>query len=520
VSTPVGVAISLVVLGAAGFVPTLWLVGRRWTLLPLSILSGAVVTAVAATCFLAIGGSLMGWFFGLSVVAAFGCAFGLAAQSRQRHKVHLRSEPMATRPEPSHREQVVRFTTALALVGAGIWCLRGLRTPMVGLDTRLFWFLRAGWWLWPHSQALANMHNIGADTHAGYPPLISSTVAAAWWISGNQSDRIGTVLIAAINVCALVAGAWALVELGSSIAARITAQAAGRPGPERSKDDRSTLSSLVAELPLWCGAGVAILLVFTFFGVTATFATNGYADPLWSVAAAGAVTYLLMVPAHRAGFGTAVILLAVAGESKVEGTATVIGIVAIVGLRAVLRSDRGRSFAGRVGPTLALAAGAVIALVAWPVVMRFRHVGADVNTSGPRQAAIWQRSHGVYDSMAPHLHVLLLAAALSIAGAFLLARVRSALSIGTDLWAWAALVVGLAVIVGAYVIGPGTIYFLDLWLETSAHRVAEFPALMAWWIIASTVVIGSSAPSVLLRSAPPEPDAREEPLLPVGIPGE
>ena len=39
----------------------------------------------------------------------------------------------------------------------GIWCLRGLRTPLVGLDARLFWFLRSGWWLWPQGQALANV---------------------------------------------------------------------------------------------------------------------------------------------------------------------------------------------------------------------------------------------------------------------------------------------------------------------------------------------------------------------------
>ena len=80
----------------------------------------------------------------------------------------------------------------------------------------------------------------------------------------------------------------------------------------------------------------AVLVVFTFFGVTSAFVTNGYADPLWSVAAVGAVAYLFLMPASGPGLGSAVILLAVAGETKVEGTATAIGIILVVGLRAVI----------------------------------------------------------------------------------------------------------------------------------------------------------------------------------------
>ena len=73
---------------------------------------------------------------------------------------------------------------------------------------------------------------------------------------------------------------------------------------------------------------------------------------------------------------------------------------------------------------------------------------------------------------------------------------------GSDGWAWFVVVIGLAVVAGAYVVGPGTIFFLDLWLQTSAHRVAEFPALAAWWILAATVVVCSAAPATLLSPPP------------------
>jgi hypothetical protein len=519
VSTTEGVTVSLAVLAAAGLLPTWSLVGRRWTVVPLSVLAGTVVSAAAATCFLAIGGSLMGWFLGLALLGALVSVLWLVMHSTvppaDRAPVD-RSRPPGTARRPG--ERVFRGTAAAALVATAIWCLRGLVTPMVGLDTRLFWFLRAGWWLWPHGQALANMHNIGADTHAGYPPLISSTVAVGWWVSGTHSDRIGAVLIAIVNVCAAVAAAWALVELGLMVSARIRSGGAGSGtagrGAEPARADRWPA---LDQLPRWCGAGTAVLLVFSFFGVTSVFAFNGYADPLWSVAAVGSVAYLLLVPASGAGTGAAVILLAVAGETKVEGTATAIAIIAIVGLRAVLRGRGTAPLRSRVVAPALVVVGAAIALVVWPAVMRLRHVGADLNTSGPRQSPLWQRTQVTYDALAPHLHIVLLALVLSAAAWFMLRGVRSIVATGSDGWAWVTLVVGLVIVAGGYIDGPGSIYFLDLWLQTSAHRVADFPALGAWWIVAATVVTASAAPATLAAGPRSLPDAPSRPVATAGL---
>ena len=51
--------VAMVVLGAAGLLPTLALVGRRWITFPLVPLAGAVIAALAATVFVAVGGAFM-----------------------------------------------------------------------------------------------------------------------------------------------------------------------------------------------------------------------------------------------------------------------------------------------------------------------------------------------------------------------------------------------------------------------------------------------------------------------------
>jgi hypothetical protein len=335
------------------------------------------------------------------------------------------------------------------------------------------------------------MRYFGSDMHAGYPPLISSTVAVTWWISGNQVDLSGLIVIAVVNACAAVTAAWAVIEFGSSMSAQLrTHNSAGSPS-------ESLGSSIWINLPVLASIGVAVLLIFVFFGVTEPFTTNGYADPLWSVAAVGAVVYALQLGHDRAWLGSAAILLAVAGETKVEGTATVVGIVALICLRTYLRERRVRL------RFTVLAIAGIVLLGAWPILMRLRHVGADMNTSGPRMSPIWQRTNAVYNALLPHLHVIALAAILSVVASYALKPVRRAFAIETNLWAWSAVIVGLVAVATAYIFGPGGLTYLDGWLQTSVHRVAEFPALMSWWIVASLVVVAATALAVSAREPPP-----------------
>lgn len=423
----------------------------------------------------------MAWYSAIAAIAAV--VVGVVRLFSAR----LRAAPATVgTPTSDGRERTVRLVGMIALLGAGIWCLRGLRNPAVGLDARLFWILRAGWWLMPHAQALTNMQRLGAATHAGYPPLVSSTAAVAWWISGTHSERLATVVIALVNLSAALVAVWALVEFGARLRANGPRELVGWRSKARS------VHPFWSDVPLWTGVAVGVLLLFVYFGVTEPFTTNGYADPLWSVATAGAMGYMLLLPSSSRTWGTAGILLAVAGESKTEGTAIVIAVVVLLSLRSILH---------RSGPVVVTArrvvligVPAVLLLGAWPVVMRWRRVGADVNTSGPGQASLLRRTQTVYDAMTPHLAVLAMAAALSLVAACFVARRRDAIE--SYVWAWVVLVVGLAIIAAAYVFGPGNLFLLDLWLQTSVHRVTDFPALAGWWILASTVVLASSVTTV------------------------
>jgi hypothetical protein len=62
------------------------------------------------------------------------------------------------------------------------------------------------------------------------------------------------------------------------------------------------------------------------------------------------------------------------------------------------------------------------------------------------------------------------------------------------------------------VLGPGNLFFLALWLETSAHRVSEYPALVAWWIIGAVTVVAAAAPATLWSPVSPPAARSAEPL--------
>ena len=53
-----------------GFIPTLALVGKRFILVPLSVLTGCFISAIAALCFLGIGMSFIAWYVFISVGAS------------------------------------------------------------------------------------------------------------------------------------------------------------------------------------------------------------------------------------------------------------------------------------------------------------------------------------------------------------------------------------------------------------------------------------------------------------------
>ena len=337
--------------------------------------------------------------------------------------------------------------------------------------------MRASWFAAGHQTVLAAFRNPQLSlAHASYPPLISATVAVAWQLTGNHGDRLGVVVIALLNGCAVAAASWVLVEAGRVVAAR---------DPDRPRR---------AVTPLVVGVVAAGLFVLAAFGVFGPFATNGYADPLWSATAVGAIGYGLLLPGGRANLASAGILLAVSGLTKVEGTATAAVIVGLLVARAVIAARSARRSGGLAAvraaarrPGLAGLAG-LAALAAWPVLTRLEGTTPNVSALGQRRGDVAYRARLTLDAMVPHLHVLLLAAPLALVAGWALAHNRRRAGLGNDLWAWVALAAGLLVVGLAYVRGSGDTAY---WLLTSVHRTTMFPAVAAWLIVAGWAIVAA-----------------------------
>jgi hypothetical protein len=479
-STATDAALALLVLSAVGVLPTLALVGTRWIAVTLTPLAGAVVAAGAATVFVAVGGSFMVWFWVLGVVVAGAVVAWWGVRPDQRPRPVAGPAPASDRR--AHR--VAGVVGAVGIVAVCAWSLRSLSSPTVGFDARALWILRAGWFLQPHAQMLVDLRLPQLILNqTTYPPLVSAGGAVAWSVTGNHTDRLAVVVTALLNTCALATAAFALVECG-----RRCARAASGGGD----------LGAAAVVPMAAGVVAAVLLVPIAFGVTEPFITNGYADPIWSLAALGAVAYGLQLPDSRSQQGAAALLLLVAGLSKDEGFATALVLIALVAGRrlATLPPASRRS---RWWPPVVVAGLEVAAVSAWPLLMRVLHArGTTTTYSRPGQ---WPgRARATVDGFTPYLHVLLVAVPVAVVGGLLLSRVRRSGGMANDWWGWAGLSAGLAAVGGALVTGSDDI---RSWLVTTVHRVTEFPALAGWWIVAVWLVVATTAP--LLASLPDDP---------------
>ncbi len=468
-STTAAAVVTMAVLTAAGLLPTLALVGGRWMAVTLAPLTGAVVAGLAASGELAVGGALLAWFIGLAVAAAL----GVVALWAIRPELRPGAAGDGRAPFPA-----AAAVGAVGILAACAWSLRALATPTVGFDARALWIMRAGWFLEPHHQLLVNLRlpSLLLD-QTSYPPLVSASSAVAWSLTGVHTDRLGVVVVALLNACAVATAAYALVECGRRVATR-----------RATTDGPSPTGGLPALLPLATGVVAAVLLVFIAFGITEPFITNGYADPLWSLAAVGAVAFGLQLPGARAYAGAAVILVLVAGLSKNEGFVTAVALIALIAFRqllAALRSEGRR----RWWRPLEVAALELAAIAVWPMLMRILHTRNGSSTLSAVSA--WPgRARATYDGFLPYLHVLYLALPVAVVGGVVLRRLRRTSGLGNDGWAWAGLACGLLAVGGALVTGSVGI---QSWLLTTVHRVTEFPALAGWWIVAVWAVVAAAA---------------------------
>ena len=504
-STVAATVVALVVLSAAGLVPVAVAVGPRWVAVPLAPLGGAVVAAVAATASLSFGGALIAWFMGLAVATAVLAAVATARTGARPWAVAWRDRGAWD------RQRLVGLVGFGVVVAGCAWSLRGLRSPTVGFDARALWVMRPGWFLQSHGQLLVDMRTRGLVlTQSAYPPLVSAVVAVAWQVTGVHTDRLGVTTVAVLNGCALAAAALAVVECGRIAAGRLVgpvgpgtdravgpgtdAVGSGTDRADGSGTDRADGSGGAPGptphppwTPMVTGVAAAVLLVVVAAGVTEPFLTNGYADPIWSLAAVGAAAFGLQSAGDRSNRAATVVLVLVAGLSKNEGLVTALALVALVAARSIgIEGLRGGWRRWRW--PLAVAVAEVVVLAWWPVLMHAvgaRGASSTFTTSNGTGARVTAVVHG----MSPYLHVLVLALPLSVVGGLALTGVRRRTGTGNDLWAWLALAVGLVAVGGALVTGTGAIV---PWIRSTVHRITEYPILQAWWIVAVWAVVASS----------------------------
>jgi len=503
-NTALATIVALLALSAAGLVPVAAAVGPRWYAIPLTPLAGAVVAAVAATASLSFGGSLLDWFVGLAV----GAALVVFIVWMQRPELGPWGRYSGRRRAGRVRYRAVGAVGFLAVVASCAICLRGLRTPTVGFDARALWVMRPGWFLQSHAQLLVDMRVRGLVlTQSAYPPLVSASAAVAWRVTGVHTARLGVTTIAVLNMCALSAAALAIVDAGRTAAARRAGGGlleGGRPTQGWGTGPIGLPESAVRPpwAPMVVGVLAAVLLVFVSAGVTEPFLTNGYADPLWSLAAVGAVAFGLQSLTDRSTRAATVVLLLVAGLTKDEGFVTAVALVALVAARSI-GWDGLRGRRRWVAPVV-LAVAELAVLAWWPVLMHA--IGARGASSTFTTSNITaSRASAVVHGMSPYLHVLVLALPLSVVGGLALAAVRRRAGLGNDLWAWLALAVGLVAVGGALVSGSGAIL---PWIRSTVHRITEYPVLEAWWIIAAWAVVASSG--IGGRAESPSSDASVE----------
>jgi hypothetical protein len=288
-------------------------------------------------------------------------------------------------------------------------------------------------------------------------------------VSGVESDRLGVVMVALLNVIAIFAAASAMIEVARPLATR--------------NDDRRRFIRVQA-----AGIAMVVVLMMVAFAVAGQYIANGYADMLWSSAAVGAVVYGLVLPQEPSNMYVALILAVVAGLTKLEGSFTGAVIIGLVVMRMVLHnrtSEHRRPWTQLLTPALS----AWLVIAAWPIVIHILGARPDMPMDGVRMGNDVTRLHASLLGAWGQLHLLALAVPVAVVSALCLKRARQMAGLGNDLWIWVAIAAELIVVMTAYVVGPGNI---AAWLNVTIFRITIFPTLLLWWLMATWAIIGVS----------------------------
>lgn len=325
--TLVATCAAVLLLAAAGWLPTIVLVGRR----PISLVTAPVTGAVMAGVSGSLAVVLHLWL--LPVVAVLAAVVNLSCLVLLR-----RTAPPAS-GAPNEGLAVAWSAGAMA------FALVALRAPTLGHDARSIWLLHARLFGEPGRYADAMALAPYDFSHMDYPLLVPATVGAVWASIGESTHRVGQLVIALLGAC--------------SIAALATSVAAVRP---------TRTGNLARHLAPAVAAAVALACAGTARGGL----SDGLADALVAATAATATLRALVLPLSRSNAGLAAIFLAAAATTKNEG-AVAAGIITVLYVGRVLRSRTDSRLAW------VTVAGLVPALLWFPIAVA---LGARLGSSG------------------------------------------------------------------------------------------------------------------------------------------
>jgi hypothetical protein len=456
-NTLTGAVLGIAVLSASGALPAVALSRARLVTIPLAPLTGAAIAGLAVTAMTGLGGSVADWFVFLSLVGA--------AVSILWWWEHPPTRPWSEE-QGRVRERLVCGTGLVVGAIAAAFGLSALKAPIVSYDARTTWMVHPAWYLAGHNTTVAALRNPALTfSHAPYPPLIGGAVAMSWFVSGLHTARLGVVIVALLSALAALAAASVSVELTRRLAVFT-----------ESRNRRAVM----------LGAGVVTmgLLVSVAFAVARANMVDGYADSLWACAAVGAIAFGLVLPLEAPSVGAAAVLAAVAGTTKMEGSLTAAVIVGLIAVRLLIHQRRTTTRAWM--PVCVFALGTWFVIGIWPLVIRLLGALPDRAEGGPRRGTDATRLHASVLSAWSELHIVAVAVAISLIGSLVLRARRRRSALGSDAWAWIAVGAEVAIVVFAYMVGPGNVHD---WLHASIRRTMMFAVLGSYWIMANWAMI-------------------------------
>lgn len=441
----------------------------------LAPLIGAAMAAVAAELELALAGSLVTWYLVVAVTVNVAVAAYLA-----RWKVRSRARegaPRAAAPAVAWSAAVTVLILAVLAVP-----LTALRAPAFGWDAEQIWLTHALMISGGHHAMLTGLTNPAYLTsNPDYPPLVSAAGAMAFAFYGQANLHIAVDMTVLLQACALGVVGAGLATVGR---------------------DRRLLTQVAAAV-----AGAAVCLAG--FAIAGPYGTDGYADLLWAAAAAGAVSWGLMLPKSSQALGIACTCAAVASLTKNEGLAT--GVIALVLIAVRYRPvawARLAALTGRDHPSVGwreagrrwaeracLVVLPALPALAWAVLTRSLGIGdlffkSSVFFVPPPRESIAERADVTFQGMAAHLAVAPVAAAMLLLGGLFLRRDRERAGLSNPGWLWTVWLGSLVVIFVIYLKGPLEIHG---WINNSVNRTTIFGQLVLYAELAGWLVIAVDA---------------------------